>query len=95
MERFVEMVQKLDAMAPEIKARLIDKYRTLCTCPLCPTYTVCMKKRDEKLFCSTGKTACTAVKKACICPTCPVTSIMALKFGYYCTNGSERQHRNM
>jgi hypothetical protein len=95
MERFVEMVQKLDAMAPEVRAKVMEKYRALCTCPVCPAYTHCMKKKEEKLFCSTGKTSCSIMKKACLCPNCPVTSMMALKFGYYCASGSEKQHRNM
>ncbi len=55
---------------------MISKNRPLCICAKCPTYTSCMKENEELLFCFAGKSTCVADKKACICPSCPVTGSM-------------------
>lgn len=56
-----------------------------CTCKKCPSYVEC----DEDIgYCLTGKSKCIKEKKGCICPDCPVTKKMNLKWGYYCLQGS-------
>ena len=58
---------------------------TNCICKKCPSYVECDEKGG---FCLVGKSACIKEKKGCICPDCPVTKKMGLKWGYYCTDGS-------
>ena len=50
-----------------------------------------VKPVREKGFCfaAIGKSGCISEEKGCICGSCPVTSKMGLKHGYYCTRGSE------
>lgn len=56
-----------------------------CICRKCPSYVKC----DEDVgYCLVGKSNCIKEKKGCICPECPVTKKMELKWGYYCTDGS-------
>lgn len=56
-----------------------------CICKKCPSYVECNEKAG---FCLIGKSNCIKEKKGCICPDCPVTKKMNLKWGYYCTDGS-------
>ena len=57
---------------------LLAKNKVMCTCGKFPTYNNYTKGNIETRFCSVGKISCTLTKKACICPTCPVTPIMGL-----------------
>jgi len=42
-----------------------------------------------------GKSGCTATKKGCLCPACPVTRELGLRHGYYCMQGSEKEIRGL
>jgi hypothetical protein len=95
MDKFEEMLQKMQKMTDTDRKQMIDKAKGMCICGKCPTYNDCMKGKTEFLFCITGKSSCTTTKKACICPTCPLTPMIGLKFAYYCVNGSERELRKL
>jgi hypothetical protein len=95
MDKFMEIAQKMEKMSPDEKKQMIMKNRALCTCAKCPSYTTCMKEKGELLFCSSGKSTCTVEKKACICPSCPVTGMMGLTHAYYCIKGTEKELRGM
>lgn len=91
----MEMMQKMKSMTEAERKMMMEKNKAMCTCGKCPTYDECAKSKMEALFCSVGKSSCTLSQKACICPTCPVTTAMGLTHGYYCLNGSEKQQRGM
>ncbi|KUG07911.1 hypothetical protein ASZ90_016708 [hydrocarbon metagenome] len=95
MDKFMEMAKKMEQMSPDERKHVMMKNRSMCICSGCPTYTSCMKEKNELLFCSTGKSACAVEMKACICPTCPVTNMMGLSHAYYCAKGSEKELRGM
>ena len=74
----------------EAMKTIILENKKKCICEPCPSYTECMRGGNELLFCVTGKSAdCIFEKKGCICPSCPVKSILGLKKAYYCIKGSE------
>lgn len=56
-----------------------------CICGKCPSWVECGEKGG---FCLVGRSDCITEKKGCICPDCPVTKKMRLKWGYYCIEGS-------
>lgn len=58
-----------------------------CICARCPSWVEC---GEEAGFCLTGKSRCITQKKGCICGECPVTKMMGLKWGYYCTMGDAK-----
>lgn len=93
MDKFTEMREKREKMPAEEKERAMIKNRSMCICGECPTYSSCMKEKDELLYCLNGKSVCPAVMKGCICPTCPVTGMMGLGKAYYCARGSEQELR--
>jgi hypothetical protein len=91
MGKFEGMMQKMQNMSNGERKQMMDKNRALCLCSGCPTYFDCMRETMEALFCLTDKSTCTITKKACICPTCPVTPLMGLSHGYDCASGSEKE----
>jgi len=95
VDRFPDMLQKMEQMSPDERQKTLDEDRADCICGECPTYHLCMAERQELLFCLAGATACTVVKRVCLCPTCPVTSRMGLSHGYYCARGSEKEIRKI
>jgi hypothetical protein len=95
MDRFEEMAQKMASMSEDDLKKVVSSLMARCICGRCPTYNDCMRGRKDALFCALGKSACPAVKKACLCPTCPVTPDLGLKHGYYCIKGSEKEVRGL
>ncbi|MDD1653530.1 MAG: DUF2769 domain-containing protein [Methanomicrobiales archaeon] len=89
------MLQQIQGMPPDERKRTLETARADCICGDCPTYDPCMAGGQELLFCLTRKSACTVAKKACLCPTCPVTPRMGLSHGYYCARGSEKEIRKI
>jgi hypothetical protein len=74
--------------------KIIEENKKKCICEPCPSYTECMRVGNELLFCVTGKSAdCIFEKKGCICPGCPVKTILGLKKAYYCIKGSETEQK--
>jgi hypothetical protein len=95
MDKFAEMLQKMQQMSDAERKATLDAARAKCICTKCLTYNECMKGKQDALFCVTGKTGCAPVKKGCICVTCPVTPMMGLKNALYCTRGSEKEIRKL
>jgi len=95
MDKFMEIAQKMEKTSPEEKKQIMMKNRAMCICAKYPSYTTCMKEKGELLCCFAGKSTCTAEKKACIYPSCPVTGTMGLTHAYYCIKGSEKELRGM
>jgi len=61
----------------------------LCTCADCPTY----KGTGETklLFCALGGGKAIKEEKECLCPACPVTPEVMLRWNFYCLKGSGMQ----
>jgi hypothetical protein len=95
MDTFEEMAAKMAMMSEEELKKTVSSLMAKCICGKCPTYNDCMRGRKEALFCELGKTGCMVTRKACLCPTCPVTPTMGLKHGYYCIKGSEKEIRGL
>jgi len=95
MDKFEEMIQKIQKMGEAERTATLDKARSMCVCGRCPTYNDCMKGKKEAMFCWNGKSSCKPPKKGCLCQTCPVTPMMGLKHGIYCVNGPEREIRKI
>jgi hypothetical protein len=74
------------------REKIIDENQKKCICGRCPTYNECMRADEQLLFCVTGRAEnCTFEKKGCICPNCPVTTVLGLKKAYYCIKGTEQE----
>lgn len=94
MDKFEQAVQAMAKMPPGELMKAMEENNRLCTCPSCPTYNNCAKKGKELMFCATGKSfMCISEDKGCICPTCPITGTLGLKYKSYCTKGSEKAQR--
>ena len=62
-----------------------------CLCPGCPTLNECMRNRNQRLFCSGGKTECDLERKGCLCGECPIESEYGLTEFYYCDEGAAKK----
>ena len=83
-----ETPQEEKAAEPEMTAEQKEAYVFAnCICGKCPSWVECNEKGG---FCWVGKSQCIKEKKGCICPDCPVTAKMGLKWGYYCISGSAK-----
>jgi hypothetical protein len=67
-----------------------DKNSSRCQCPGCPTHDDCMKKDDERLYCSRGQTDCDPSGHGCLCSDCPVWAENRLGGRYFCIEGVAR-----
>lgn len=94
VDKFEKTIQDMKGMSPAEIGAAVEKFKGMCTCPGCPSYTDCAYKAKELLFCATGKSfMCISSEKQCICPTCPVTPEFGLKNTFFCTRGSEKAQR--
>ncbi len=94
MDKFEETIKAMAKMPPAEVREATEKLKMKCTCPGCPTYTRCAKTNKELLFCASGKSfMCISEEKGCMCPQCPVTSDLGLKYKSFCTKGSEKAQR--
>jgi hypothetical protein len=59
-----------------------------CICGGCPSYSQCMRDKDEILYCARSKSDCQIVKNGCLCGACPLTSEFNLNKLYYCEIGA-------
>lgn len=64
-----------------------------CICATCPSFLKeeCEKAGEKGAYCLVGKSKVITKENGCVCPQCPVTAKMALKWGYYCTRGSAKE----
>ena len=65
-----------------------EENREKCRCPDCPVYNECIENKNEKFFCSKGKTECLIEKKGCLCLHCPIEIEYRLNSFFYCEKGS-------
>jgi hypothetical protein len=59
-----------------------------CICGGCPSYSQCMRGKDEILYCARAKSHCEIVKSGCLCGACPLTPEFDLDKMYYCEIGA-------
>jgi len=95
MDKYEEMQQKMSQMSTGEKNVILERNRGLCSCPKCPTYNDCMKEKQDRMYCWTGKSPCTVNPTGCLCPACPVAALMGYSHASYCTGGSEREIRGL
>jgi hypothetical protein len=94
MDKFEQAMKDLAKLPKDEMAKAVEAEKNKCTCGSCPTYTKCAKKAGEIFFCWTGKSfMCIDKDNGCICPTCPVTADLGLKYKSYCLRGAEKAQR--
>ena len=77
----------------EVNAKVAELGK-MCICGRCPTYNNCAKVAGENLFCYHGTSFnCITEPNGCLCPGCPVTKPLGLKFQGYCATGTEKAQR--
>lgn len=88
LEEKMEAVKELSA---EEMVERVKEIKNICKafCGECPSYTG--TGETELGFCTVGKSSIIKEEKGCLCPSCPVTKKMSLRWDYYCTQGSARQ----
>lgn len=93
-DAFVRTSKTLMAMPMDQVTKKLGELTKMCICPTCPTYTACAKSAGEGLFCAHGASFhCIAKANGCLCPGCPVTKQLGLKYQAYCLAGSEKSQR--
>ncbi|HTX61937.1 MAG TPA: DUF2769 domain-containing protein [Methanobacterium sp.] len=96
MDDMEEFCRKLEDLSPEEREEELERFKTQCICPICPTYNECAKSKEELLFCVIGQSKnCITDRKDCLCPPCPFAR--RLNFGAvyttYCIRGSEIEQK--
>lgn len=94
MAKFEEMMEKIGNMSDEERQEKIQEIKDICDkyCGNCPSY---LGTGETELgFCVTGKAENINEEKGCLCGDCPVTDMMGLEWGYYCTRGSAKQQNS-
>ena len=92
MDKSEEFQKNIAAMDATGLAATIAGQKDRCVCAQCPTYNECMREKGGVFYCITGRSpVCTFERKACICPTCPVTFTLGLQKACYCIRGSEQE----
>ncbi|HOK28036.1 MAG TPA: DUF2769 domain-containing protein [Methanomassiliicoccaceae archaeon] len=81
----------LNRLPPEKRKAELSAMRGRCSCPKCPSYTLCAGDRDEKMFCFYGRSPdCIQRELKCICRKCSVHDEFGFRNVYYCTRGGEK-----
>jgi hypothetical protein len=94
LDIFEQRIRDEKEISPADSNIAMERYKRMCTCPKCPTYTPCAHDEKELLFCLQGKSfLCISGEKGCICPKCPVTAELGLKYRFFCTKGAEKAQR--
>lgn len=94
MDKFEVAMQNMMKMSPQEGSKALALIMQKCTCDQCPSYTNSAKAADEGFFCGTGKSfGHITMQVNCICGNCPVKNELGMKFGFYCTHGSEKARR--
>jgi hypothetical protein len=90
-ESFEEKMAAMAGMSEEEINRTLEDVKHTCRnfCGECPTHT---STEETKLaFCLQGGSEIIKDEKGCLCPGCPVTRKLSLRWDYFCTNGSGRE----
>ncbi len=87
MEKTGKTGQEAEAIMAGLEHEL-DSVKARCLCETCPS---ALPEENETGFCQAfiGRSKIIKEEKGCDCGQCPVHQEMGLKFGYYCTRGSE------
>lgn len=96
MDEYENLRVELDQMDGEERLKKLKELEGDCVCPICPSYNDCAKKKDENIFCITGKSAgCINMELGCMCPTCPLAQKyqIGMIYNFYCHRGSETEQR--
>ncbi len=91
MAKFEDMVEMMAGMSEEEMKAKIQESAKICAdyCGKCPTYAG--TGETDLVFCAKGKSDKISEEKGCLCPGCPVSENMGLRWDYYCTKGSGRE----
>lgn len=94
MDRFELAIQNMAKMPPQEGMKMLQAVMGKCMCGQCPSYTGAARASSEGFFCGTGKSFRHITTEVnCLCGGCPVKSDLGLKFGFFCTRGSEKAMR--
>jgi len=93
-DTFVKTMKSMMSMPKDQVMGKVAELSKMCICGTCPTYTSCAKNAGEGLFCAHGTSfKCISEGKGCLCPGCPVTKPLGLKYQAYCLMGTEKAQR--
>ena len=95
MDKFDKSVDELSKVSKKEGRAINTELRERCECPACPTYAMCARMAEEKLFCFWGDSDCITLGRTCICPSCTVAQEKGMKNQFYCINGPEIAQRQM
>lgn len=87
-ETFEEKMAAMGDMSEEETAQMIEDIKGTCKnfCGECPTYTG--TNETELAFCAQGRSKIISEEKGCLCPGCPISRKLNMRWDYYCRNGS-------
>ena len=90
-ESFEDKINVMKDLSNEEMAKRIEEVKAICAsfCGECPSYTG--TGETELGFCMAVKSKVITEEKGCLCPSCPITSKMSLRWKYFCTLGSARE----
>jgi hypothetical protein len=91
LDKWEDMMDKLQGMSEEGREKQVDRLETMCICNDCPTYQG--TGAEKLLFCIKGISDIITKEVGCTCGICPVVERMGLTRLYYCTRGSENAQR--
>ena len=89
-ETFEEKIAAMAGLSQEEMAERVESMKEVCKsyCGECPSYT---GTGESLVFCAMGRSSVISEEKGCLCPSCPVTEMMSLRWKFYCTRGSGRE----
>jgi hypothetical protein len=94
MDKFEQAMQNMARMSPQEGMRMLQAVKEKCICGQCPSYTPVAKASGEGFFCGTGKSfGHISTEVNCMCGRCPNKADLGLKYGFFCTRGSEKALR--
>jgi Protein of unknown function (DUF2769) len=93
-DTFIKTSKSLMTLQKDQVRAKIAELGNMCICGRCPTYNACAKDAGEGLYCAHGTSFhCVNEGNGCLCPGCPVTKPLGLKYQAYCLAGSEKSQR--
>ncbi len=94
-ETFEEKMAAMGDMSEEEIAQMIEDVKGVCKsfCGECPTHTG--TEETGLAFCALGKSEIINKEKGCLCPGCPITQRLALRWDYFCMKGSGKEQAGL
>jgi len=94
MDKFESAMENMAKIPPQEGMKALQALMGKCICGECPTYTAAARASGEGFFCGTGKSFRHITTEVnCMCGRCPVKGELGLKYGFFCTRGSEKALR--